>query len=493
MTAIVLGCATAGLYLFSIASEIGAFYSLDYGEGVVWWQSVHIDDFRLVYKRMDSYPYMVTHYPPVYHWVVRWVTGIIPDWLVAGRLVSLLATLGIGLVLGGLVYRTAPPKGPSLNRLAAAVAAGTLCLAVYPVLIWSKFARVDMLALLLMYSGLALFILSKRSMAGQYVAFVLFVLALYTKQTNVIAPFVCLLAAWVAQPARAAKLAGIGLLAGVPPLAWLMWATQGGFLLNIVGYNENPWDWDRLGNYFSFQALLAGAVVVPAMLLAVWAARRALRKGGFRAQVEGSLYRRAVAILVLYWLLAGLSTLGIAKVGGHYNYFLEFDIASCVLTGLLLTARLAVRHKRAWTLALAPQVALILVMLSISSSDLPTVALRKLHDRTYREVLAAVQQTPGDVYAEDISILIRSGKEPPAEAAIIVALAAAGAWDERPFLAMLEQQRFGALILPNLSFYSSGFSSAVQRRYEVARVTVLGTVYRPKPAGGDQPLWRQAN
>ena len=481
--AILLGCATAAVYLAFVASQICAPYSLDYGEGVVWWQSAHIDDFNLVYKRLDNYPYMVTHYPPVYHWVVRWFTLLVPDWMVAGRAVSLLSTLGIGLALGALVYRTTPSTSPRLNRLAAAMFAGTLALAVYPVFFWSRYARVDMLALLFMYAGLATFILSRRSERGQLAAFGLFVLAVYTKQTTVFAPMVCLLAAWVEQPRKAMRLAGFAVLAGSLPFAWLMWATKGGFLLNTVAYNRNPWEWGRLLVFWRDQLLLAGPILLLASVPLVWMMRHASRLGGLRGLVAGDTYHRAVTVLGLHWLVAAASTLATCKIGGSINYFLELDITSCALAGLMLTGGLASGRRREWVLALSVQAVSLVMVLTQCLSTAPKDVVRNTRADAYASLLEAVRQEPGVVYAEDISLLMRAGKEPPAESAIITALARVGAWDERPFVERLEERRFGTLVLEDLSkpnFYTPAVAAAVRRSYEPLTTTSLGTVYRPK-------------
>jgi len=477
---IALGLMTAAAYVVFVKSQIGAIYSLDYGEGVVWWQSANIDNFQLVYKRLDSFPYMVTHYPPVYHWVVRWFTSLVPDWMFAGRIVSLVASLGVGLAVSVLIYR-ATPVSNRLTRLAPAVMAGTLAYSVYPVFFWSRYARVDMLALLFVFAGLAAFTLSKRE-AGRFAAFVLFVLAAYTKQTAIMAPTVCLAAAWAVGRASAVRLAGFGLLTGGLPLAWLTWATRGGFLVNTVAYNRNPWEWGRFRLLLGHQLLLAAPVLLLAGLLMAWGVRRAWR-GGLRAMLTGSLYDRAVAVMGMYWLCAAASTVAAAKVGGSINYFLDLDVTSCALAGLLIAGALASGRNPIWALVLPAQLAMLAMAFSQCLYDPQTDAARKARARDYAFLLDAVKREPGIVYAEDISLLMRAGKEPPAEPAIITVLAKVGTWDEAPFVQKLAQGQFGMLVIEDLSkrnLYTPRVAEAIEQSYRGIAVTPSGTVYRPR-------------
>src|SRR5258708_10492368 len=81
---------------------------LDYGEGLVWWQSAHVTDFAAAYKPIGSYPYLVFHYPPVYHLAARWAAGLTGDWIWAARLLSLTAASGPVAALSLLVFFSLP-------------------------------------------------------------------------------------------------------------------------------------------------------------------------------------------------------------------------------------------------------------------------------------------------------------------------------------------------------------------------------------------------
>jgi len=77
-------------------------------------------------------------------------------------------------------------------------------------------------------------------------------------------------------------------------------------------------------------------------------------------------------------------------------------------------------------------------------------AVRRSEEATYVHVLQAVRNTPGLVYAEDVSLLMAANREVAAEAFPVTVLALDGTWDETPFVEMIRQHRFAALVLGNL-------------------------------------------
>jgi len=165
----------------------------DYGEGHVLWQTREILDPTQAYKRADTLPYVVYPYTPLYMLAARVANHLVwSDPLIAGRSLSLLSTLGIGVALAWTVAFSAPPRAAWLVRAASGAFAGVLPFLMDGVQGWGSLMRVDMLALLLMYAGLGVYITLGERERWQYVAAILFVLALFTKQTMLSAPLACL-------------------------------------------------------------------------------------------------------------------------------------------------------------------------------------------------------------------------------------------------------------------------------------------------------------
>src|SRR3974390_3347359 len=87
-------------------------FQLNYGEGIVIWQAQHVTHFQEAYRDVRQFPHLVFHYPPVFHLTARLAVNLTGDLLTAGRLVSLLAALGISLLSGALVWEALPRVYP---------------------------------------------------------------------------------------------------------------------------------------------------------------------------------------------------------------------------------------------------------------------------------------------------------------------------------------------------------------------------------------------
>lgn len=132
-----------------------------------------------IYPSMQSHPFLVTIYPPVYHAAIA-TMSLLTGWsIAAGRLVSLGSFLGLSLLVGWWTYAA------TRSRLAAA--AIVLLTLFDPVLAeWSLHARPDMLAWLLALAGAwafwSAFRCEDRSDRLALAAGVLLCLACFTKQ-----------------------------------------------------------------------------------------------------------------------------------------------------------------------------------------------------------------------------------------------------------------------------------------------------------------------
>src|SRR5712691_11448563 len=77
-------------------------FGLEYGEGIVWQQAALIPGPRM-YGNSPDLPFIVFHYPPLYHLLVRAALSIQPSFLAAGRLVSSVSAVLVALAVAGLV------------------------------------------------------------------------------------------------------------------------------------------------------------------------------------------------------------------------------------------------------------------------------------------------------------------------------------------------------------------------------------------------------
>src|ERR1700751_1610362 len=92
----------AGVNLRCARAVLADPFGLDYGEGIVWQQALLIPGPRM-YGPIDRLPFIVFHYPPVYHLASRAVMAFGVDPLAAGRMVSVASTAVIAISIAWLV------------------------------------------------------------------------------------------------------------------------------------------------------------------------------------------------------------------------------------------------------------------------------------------------------------------------------------------------------------------------------------------------------
>jgi hypothetical protein len=241
-------------------------FGVDYGEGIVWQQALLIPGPRM-YGSIDHLPFLVFHYPPVYHLASRAVMAFGVDPLAAGRIVSLAATAVIAISIAWLVAAELAGRVGRSAVLIGALTGALLPLSLGPVETWFDRMRVDMLAVALAFVGVAFVVRSERQPAWLALAMPAFVLSIYTRQTELAAPASALLVLLLVRP-RATILAGIGgAVLGLSALAWLEWVTAGGFLRHVITYNINTWTFALLLTRLRFQVSYA---VLPRWRSTAW-------------------------------------------------------------------------------------------------------------------------------------------------------------------------------------------------------------------------------
>jgi len=439
-------------------------FGLDYGEGIVWQQALLIPS-PLMYGDIARFPYIVFHYPPVYHLAVRAIASLGVDWLVAGRALSVASALLTGLLVAALTHRAVRrDSGPTASVVGAAIA-GLITFSYVPVVICAPLMRVDMFAVALSFLGVFCAIQSLDRPRLLYGAVSLFVLAIYTKQTEIAAPLATLPPLFLINPKQTIKAAGVGAALAVAALVLLEWQTDGGFLHHVLLYNINRYSLPLTilrtaqqgmhGLYFLFA--VAGVVSVC----------RVVTGSGVRVLRE---QRQLIpAIFALYFVLTTAMLVTVGKSGATINYFIEWMCAWSVLIGVFITPLLAGCTERPLPAvcvmaALLLQVAVLPVRPAPARVTPPAVPeLRALVDQ--------VRTASGPVISDDMILLMRAGRSVPWEPAIFAELAATGVWDQAPFMAMIKQHKFAFVITtghPGEQLYDSRYTSEVSAAINAA-------------------------
>jgi hypothetical protein len=470
-------------------------HELDFGEGLVLWQAAHVFTLREAYHPIQHFPYMVFSYPPVYHALSRLAGLITGDLLRGGRALTFFCTLASALTVAGIAWSAVP--GSRIRRSMAALVAALLILRT-PSLTWAPNMRVDLTAIFLTLLGF-LVVMKWDSRRATPIAAVLFVAAVFTKQTMIAAPLAAVLMLVVAGCVRRAvilvtTMVGLGLTVAVV----LSTATDGEFLRHIIRYNQNPFSVRQLVLFLgenlsgmSFVGLLA--LSLPLVLLG---GRVSLLRTvtAWRNGAPDRSGRDWVAWgTVTYALFAFVVSFTAGKSGAWYNYFLEWNIVCCALAGIVVgrTWRQSRGVRMGWS------VVLVWLLVGAAAADQLRPSLKYLHmlrgtDAQWNQqvqdadlALAAVRSVNGPVLSEDMVLLVKAGKDIPWEPAIVTELAKVGLWDETPAIAMLDRRVFDLIVVRKLDDtrrYSPRIRLAIEQAYYVAqRIGESYVVMRPRP------------
>ena len=438
-----------------------------------------------MYGPIDDLPFIVFHYPPVYHMVARAVMALGVDPLAAGRAVSIAAT---AVILGSIAWLVVNGLAGRVGRsaqLVGAAAGALLPLTFRPLEAWFVLMRVDMLAIALAFLGVALTVRATRRPAWLMLAMPVFVLSVYTKQTEIAAPAAALAVLLVMKP-RPAILAGLGgAVLGLCALAWLEWQTAGGFLRHILSYNVNTWSLHWLVTLLRSQTVYALLLAVAVIGLAtLWPCRAAASRWP-DAGTTGDW--PAVVPIVSLWLLisvAMLTTLG--KAGSSVNYLIEAMCVCAIPAGMLVGLgwhAVVTAAGRSETVLRLGLIGVVLALATMMAKRTPMCAgfgvlkdagLTAIRENLVREI--AAQDRP--VLSEDMVLLLRAGREVPIEPAIFHELALTGTWDQRRFLDLIDARTF-AFVVVDVRFVNAGMDSIRRRCGPPCIVRILAS----KPAG----------
>lgn len=481
------GAVAAG---FHAAAALRTHAEIDYGEGIVLWQAANVTDWKKAYHPVEEYPHIVFHYPPLFHLTSRFLNLFAGDLLTAGRVTSILSLAGTSLMAGFLVWTVLPHGGSRLARFTGAFTAATLFFAT-PVWWWALLMRVDTLAFFLSICGIALFVLARRRPVLAFLSFACFVAAVYTKQTSIAAPAACIILAFVENPRRAVKLLGFSIALGLIVLVMLHIATNGLILRHLIFYNQNPQyfdqTWIRLKPHcIRMMGLLFFAVVFPFAVLQ----SRVRSSRWLRLTLRRTNFERCVIVVALYfWIAAAIASATISKFGAFDNYFLEMDIAVCVLCGLFvgwLGRRISFQPRRSFVVLHVIVIVIFLMQTAGNWRMMVGYAEELAHPPIdySPQTVTFLKQLPDPIYSEDMVILIQAGKEIPAEPAIITALALDNKWDERGFVSRIQRGDFSAIVistsLTNRGRFTEAVANRVLDRYYLGKQFGKFQIYLPR-------------
>jgi hypothetical protein len=458
----------AGLALFAVLVprlvEFGQYsgyalryrYQIDYDEGINMHAALLISQGRSPYTPLDPNSFVSAPYPPLYYVLaaipLRW-TG--PDFT-GGRLISLLAAVGTGVLIGAMV-------GQGTRKWPAGILCCAFFLAMGPIYVWGPLYKNDFLAIFLTVAGLAVVQFCAGRGRAVYWAAPVFALAAFAKQTALIGPAVAALyllvsdahdtpgglGAWRAWR-RAIVLGLLSAAAILLPFFGLDLLLHHNLYLHVITYQQLPWHFGQLVQNLNRLWMIYPYLVVLAVIALVYV-----------------LVRRRSRLYSVYLLVTTAAMIiSNGYEGANFNHLLDFYPPFLLLIGAMLgdlweTARSPVfplgregeggrggRSAGAMDTAgssrevrerLAVRLLLLVALAAWLWQGLhmapPTSWYRGLPSDEEAAQMARIQQLvesiSGPVFSEDVGVLLLAGKEFEYEdPSTFSPMARAGIWDD---------------------------------------------------------------
>jgi hypothetical protein len=432
-------------------------YELDYGEGIVW-QQMRLMFTERAYGPILGFPAIVFHYPPVYHVTTLGLADAARiDQLAAGRIVSLAGLVTILCMIAALTFRVARREMARPTALACSAVAALILLSSWPVLFWTPVMRVDFLAVAFSLAGLFFSVRALERSWLVHVAALLFVLAVYTKQSTIAAPAAAFAVLLFLRPR--VGLAGMisSVAMGFSAMGVLWWATDGGFTRHLFLYNINRFEAQyllRIVETVGTHAAYVGIAGIAARdrIAALLADYRNTSRSELRRRILETKGGETALILLAYLAVTTLMLPLLAKSGSSYNYLIEWICALSIFVGLGLrdVVDLAARGSAPKPAAVSSLQLILAAALIAQISMLPKHRYERLPPLPDRKELAELSRmiaaAPKPVIADDMVLLLRSGREVAWESAIFAELASIGKFDERPFIGKIRSRDFSFFV-----------------------------------------------
>ena len=316
--AIVATLAYIGYLVVYVVYAIDLFqwpFDYDQGEGFELYDAILFSRGEWPYKGNAIYPYYASNYPPLFHLLIIPLLPIFGPHVIAGRVVSFVATL----VTSGTIFAVVRRK---VGRWFLPVVSGLGFLASNYVYQTGPLCRMHMT--MVMFEALAVAFIAefqhpKHGRRNLILGLVMLLCAGYTKQMAVFTVIAALFYIFL-RDVKKAILSGVGLAAAVGVIFWLLNAATGGqWWVNTVQANFNEFKYLQtlffLKQWFSLHALF--------VLLAA----------GYL--VYELLWDRLSIYSLWFFFALGTGLLS-GKWGAGFNYFTTAIAAACVCSGLAL-------------------------------------------------------------------------------------------------------------------------------------------------------------
>jgi hypothetical protein len=443
-------------------------YPLDYGEGPVLDQVLHLAHGEAIYRStISTPPYTVTNYPPLYLLLQEPLARSFGLALWYGRVISIVSLVLAAVFLGLTIFE--------LSRDPLAAATGSLLLFAIPYFVnISVLDRVDTLALALSWAGLYTLVRWPDRRMGIVAVGLLFSASIFTQQTYLlVAPMTAL--TWLLQTRRVRPAVELLAVTGVTCVALFVGMnalTRGGFALNLLTYTTNPWSYSEVAGKLieiGFNTFFLGLIALAFFI-------------GERLDMP----TRTWPFVLPYFLAALLISLIVGKTGPSDQTMFELAAALCLVSGAAMAWM-----KNPW----ARMVLLVLLSMQVNSllswtgTDYQPKFAEKFADQTEIASLdGIIRGADGPILADEtMGLLPLAGKQVYYQPFEFSQLAQAGLWDPAPLIQAVTQQKFSAVLVyfpPDFRIiqarWSDQFLRTVSEAYANTQTLAYTLVFMPK-------------
>lgn len=438
-------------------------FELNYGEGQILTQCVAFQRGDGWYQPFDPERPVVWNYPPGYQLACLAVLPVTGRLIEAGRIVSFVSTLLIVLLITVVASRVTKCRSrsrdsgipPTADRLLPGLLAGLAFLGTWPAFFCGPLMRIDMLALMLSLSGLALYLRWPSSRPVDLPVALLFVLAAFTRQTDLSAAAATALSIFVTDRRRGIRFVLMMALLASSLFVLAQATSHGGFFFHVVMNNIATY---RIQDALALLAYPFQAHFGLTLLACLWFVT-VLRE---RTTLPLPNRDPATLTLPLFFVFAFLLAFTAGRVGSDLNYLLEILAAACIGMGAMVGRTLG--ELRGWAASVPhgtwgfppPYLALVVAVVLAAQISWPqrVPALSyhfapEFHEDTAacEEALRRIAQTSLPVLSEDMTLLVLSGRPIEWQPFEMTRMAERGAWDEGNLTRRLDRQGFGLVIL----------------------------------------------
>lgn len=444
-------------------------YPVDYGEGPLLDQVMRLLQGENIYRNTFAEPpYTISNYPPLFLLAQVPFAKVFGPAFWYGRAISILGALLAALFIGLTLYTLT-------GDWIASVIGGVLLLAYPYTQYWSVLNRIDLLALMFSWAGIFAAVRWHERRWGIPLAAILFIAAVFTRQTYALAGPAGVFA-WLLLQRRFRQALTLAALTGGIGLALFLLVnglTRGGFYLNIVAANVNPFYWQTVNR--NMVEILTNSFL---LLFIVGIFLIAERTGD---------HTRTWPLVLPYVIAGTLSAITVGKDGSNVNYMLEMTAALCFGTG----AGLAWIGRNAWLRALGVVVMILQVNTFIgwTRADYNGRIDEKITQADDIARLAElVRNTDGMILADEyMGLLPLAGKRIYFQPFEYKMLADGGIWDEKPFLQAIADHKYSMILQYQpytwpavVSRWTPAMRAQVRASYGQERTIAYNWVFLPK-------------